>query len=232
MSGCGTVRIRTYDPPEVDRKEILRYAGVRGELPELDGVLEECLREAEGRLTYRVCWTEFPLSCREGKLDLGFAVTDSASLGRTMERCDTVVLFAATVGVELDRLIARYGRVSPVKSLLFQAIGAERIEALCDAFNRDVDAEQAAAGKTTTRRFSPGYGDLPLDVQPALCAALDCGRRLGLQVTKSLLMTPVKSVTAIVGLADRPQMARIRGCGYCAMRERCQLRKGGKSCGL
>ena len=91
MSGCGTVRVRTYDPPEVDRKEILRYAGVRGELPELDGVLAECLREAAGKLTYRVCWTEFPLSCREGKLDLGFAVTDSASLGRTMERCDTVV---------------------------------------------------------------------------------------------------------------------------------------------
>ena len=71
-----------------------------------------------------------------------------------------------------------------------------------------------------------------LETLDRLCAALDCGRRLGLQVTKSLLMTPVKSVTAIVGLADRPQMARIRGCGYCAMRERCQLRKGGKSCGL
>ena len=226
MSGCGTVRIRTYDPPEVDRKEILRYAGVRGELPELDGVLEECLREAEGRLTYRVCWTEFPLSCREGKLDLGFAVTDSASLGRTMERCDTVVLFAATVGVELDRLIARYGRVSPVKSLLFQAIGAERIEALCDAFNRDVDAEQAAAGRTTTRRFSPGYGDLPLALQKDIFRVLDCPKRIGLTLNESLLMSPSKSVTALIGVSGSGETLRRgpSGCGACGQKN-CAFRR-------
>ena len=53
----------------------------------------------------------------------------------------------------------------------------------------------------------------------------------GLAVTESLLLNPVKSVTAVIGLSDRPQMARIRGCAYCQMRERCTLRKGGKHCG-
>ena len=226
MIGCGTVRIRTYDPPEVDCREILRYAGVRGELPELDAVLEECLREAEGKLSYRVCWAEFPLSCREGKLDLGFAVTDSASLRRTMERCDTVVLFAATVGVELDRLIARYGRLSPVKSLLFQAIGAERIEALCDTFNREVDAEQAAAGRTTTRRFSPGYGDLPLALQQDIFRVLDCPRRIGLTLNGSLLMSPSKSVTALIGVSGSGETLRqeAAGCGSCGQKN-CVFRR-------
>ena len=50
-------------------------------------------------------------------------------------------------------------------------------------------------------------------------------------MTESLLLNPVKSVTAVIGLSDRPQMARIRGCAYCQMRERCTLRKGGKHCG-
>jgi NSS family neurotransmitter:Na+ symporter len=38
-------------------------------------------------------------------------------------------------------------------------------------------------------------------------------------------------VTAVIGLADRPQGAKIRGCAYCGMRENCEYRRGGKFCG-
>jgi len=69
-----------------------------------------------------------------------------------------------------------------------------------------------------------------LPPQPAVCAALDGGRRLGVQVAESFLMNPTKSVTAVIGLSDRPQPARIRGCGFCPMAESCPARKGGKSC--
>ena len=68
--------------------------------------------------------------------------------------------------------------------------------------------------------------------QAALLACLDTQRILGLYVTDSCLLNPGKSVTAIVGVSDRPQMARVRGCRYCSMNQTCQLRKGGKSCGL
>ena len=87
-------------------------------------------------------------------------------------------------------------------------------------------------GLYLTDRFSPGYGDLPLSLQPGLCAVLDAERRVGIHVTSSFLMNPGKSVTAVIGLADKPQMARIRGCAWCVMRNTCTLRKGGKSCGL
>ena len=50
-------------------------------------------------------------------------------------------------------------------------------------------------------------------------------------MTDSFLMNPSKSVTAVVGLSDRPQPARIRGCGFCNLRENCQFRKEGKTCG-
>ena len=74
--------------------------------------------------------------------------------------------------------------------------------------------------------------DLPLTLQPALCAALDSQRRLGVTVTESLLMVPMKTVSAVIGLADTPQPARIRGCAFCARRETCTFRKGGTTCGL
>ena len=75
------------------------------------------------------------------------------------------------------------------------------------------------------------FGDLPLDVQSPLLALTDATRRLGVTLSESNLMNPLKSVTAVIGLSDTPQRARIRGCDFCAMRTRCNLRKAGKTCG-
>lgn len=51
-------------------------------------------------------------------------------------------------------------------------------------------------------RFSAGYGDLPLEVQKDIFRVLDCPRKIGLTLNDSLLMSPTKSVTAIVGIED------------------------------
>ena len=198
-----TVFLRHYAPPPVDQREILRYAGVRSDTSELDPMLRECLREAADKLTYRVCYCELPLVRREDALDLGFMTTCSHSLQSHLEKCESILLFAATVGTEIDRLMARYAPVSPTKVLLLQAIGAERIEALCDVFCAEIEQEKKREGVRCTRRFSPGYGDFPLEAQRKIFSVLDCPRKIGLSLTESLLMSPTKSVTAIVGLFSK-----------------------------
>ena len=95
-----------------------------------------------------------------------------------------------------------FGKISPAKALIFQAIGAERIEALCEAFARDIHDRCGKIGAATGPRFSPGYGDLPLDIQKNIFAALDCPRKIGLSLNESLLMSPTKSVTAIIGIKE------------------------------
>ena len=102
------------------------------------------------------------------------------------------------MGPGLDRLLLRYGRTSPASALLLEGIGAERVEALLAS----LDGRLREDFGTLTRRFSPGYGDLPLSLQGELFSLLDCERRLGLTLNASLLMTPKKSVTAILGLLD------------------------------
>ena len=186
------VYTKIYAAPPVDRREILRYAGIRGDAPEVEAILDSCLDEAADKLTYKVCYSEFPVVFSDDSIDLGFAKTGSADLRRHLDGCEIIILFAATVGIGIDRLIARYASLSPTKSLLFQAIGAERIEALCDIFN----------GEYGGSRFSPGYGDLPLEMQIDIFAALDCPRRIGLSLNESMLMSPSKSVTAIIGVKN------------------------------
>ncbi len=186
--------------PPVDRRELLRYAGVREESRETEALLDSCIDEAEDKLSPRVCYREFEIK-REGEcLDLGFAKTRSSSLIKTLSDCDGIVLFCATVGSGMDRLIARYSLTSPSRSLIMQALGTERAEALCDAFCLELEGEKAAIGLSTTRRFSPGYGDLPLELQRDIFAFLDPAKTIGVSLGDNLLMSPSKSVTAIIGI--------------------------------
>ena len=105
------------------------------------------------------------------------------------------MLFAATIGVGMDRLIARYSALSPSKALALEAIGDERVESLCDYYN-DLVADEY---KVNAPRFSAGYGDLDLSLQKDIFKALPCAN-IGLTLNDSLLMSPSKSVTAIIGL--------------------------------
>ena len=200
---------RTYTEPPINRKEILRYAGVSSanqmgvnqqdtplsetaEQVQITQLLEECLEEALPRLSYKVCYMELPLTIQDAICDFGCMKVQSKDLVKNLQGCEKVILFAATIGVEIDRLITKYAHISPAKAVMLQAIGAERIEALCDAFCAEMECARP--------RFSPGYGDLPLETQHDIFAVLNCSKTIGLSLNDSLLMSPSKSVTAFAGI--------------------------------
>ena len=211
----GIIYRKAYPQPPVCRREILRYAGCRQGDEELERLLDACLEEALPRLRYQVCWRF--LNAKEQETFL----RQSRLLEKNLSGCREVVLLASTVGVELDRLIARYSHLSPTKALLVQAIGAERIEALCDRFCTDLAAQRAL---TARPRFSPGYGDLPLQAQQQIFALLDCPRTIGLFLNESLLMSPSKSVTAFLGLAEGEQTPTVNKCAACGKQD-CAFRE-------
>lgn len=208
--------VQSFPLPPVNRREIQRYAGIQEELPALTALLEETLDEVTPLLTGKVCWSEFPVSGTDSGLDLGFTESDSEALKRNLAGCERVVVFAATLGLGLDRLIARYGYLSPAKMLMLQAIGAERIEALCDVFCEKIRQDAAQNGLYPVPRFSPGYGDLPLQIQNDIFRVLDCPRKIGLTLNESLLMSPSKSVTAIVGLSPCAGSHPKSSCSRCS----------------
>ena len=185
-----------------DEKEILRYAMLPSFAPAPEELpLKESLEAAKGAVQCRAVWCRYPLKRDGEKLDLGFARTTSRGLREHLEGCDEIILFACTAGAEMDRRIARAKLSSPAKALLMHAIGAQQVEGGCDRLCRQL-AEQFP-DKQLTDRFSPGYGDLPLEMQKDVMTALDCGRTVGITLTDSLLMTPSKSVTAIIGMKER-----------------------------
>ncbi len=88
-----------------------------------------------------------------------------------------------------------------VKAAVFQATGAMYIEKCVDLLNEKISEEAQAQGKNTRPRFSPGYGDLSLEVQKDFFRLLPC-QKIGLTLMDTLIMSPEKSVTAFVGIIN------------------------------
>ena len=186
--------IRIYEAPPVDRKEILRYAATAEGTEETLALLEECLDVTLPVTSYKLCFAEISPDDEYGK-----AIFSSPELLDYLSGCEGAVIFGATLGIEVDRLIAKYGRISPSKALLIQAIGAERIEALCDEFCREQSEILEKRGFSVKKRISPGYGKFPLSAQKTLFSFMDFRGKIGLTLNESLIMSPTKSVTAIFG---------------------------------
>ena len=185
-----------------DEKEILHYAMLPSFAPPPEELpLKESLEAAKGAAQCRAVWCRFPLKRNGEELDLGFAKTTSKGLRRHLEGCSEIILFACTAGAEMDRRIARTKLGSPAKGLLMHAIGAQQVEGGCDRLCRYL--AERFPDRLLTDRYSPGYGDLPLSLQREVMEALDCGRTIGITLTDSLLMTPSKSVTAIIGMKEK-----------------------------
>ena len=218
---------------EVDIDEALCYLGVRGAVPEdLRRETEAAAARLTSSLRPRYVYQVFPLekageSWRLGGTDVVLAGSSAAAM---LAECGDAALMACTLGAQFDAMLLREQARDMGNAAILDACGSAYVEAGCDEAERELASR--LPGMYLTDRFSPGYGDLPLDVQRALGNALNMEKLLGLHVTESLMLNPVKSVTAVIGISERPQMARIRGCAYCAMRETCALRRGGTHCGI
>ena len=182
------------------RREILRYMGCKESTPDVESLIDKGILECQGKLSYKTVYAEYPISINQNRIDLGFSEVDSRDLARALEGCDSMILFAATVGLGIDRLILKYSHVSPSLAVTLQAIGAERIEKLCNEFSLEMKRKFSLQGRDVTPRFSPGYGDLSLEVQREIFTALSCEKNIGLTLNNSLLMSPTKSVTAMIGI--------------------------------
>ena len=193
------VKTKEYVLPPVCIREVLRYSGCAEVTPDMEALANECAVEAREIFSPKICYGEFPVRMIGDDLDLGFARVSSRDLEKNLDGCDSAVVFCATVGHEIDRLIKKYGVISPAKAVVFQGLGAERIEALCDLFCADMEKER---GGSLRPRFSPGYGDLPLEVQKDILTLLEAPKRIGLSLNDSLLMSPTKSVTAFAGITN------------------------------
>lgn len=206
-------------PVQIDQQQWLLRMGVKGSA---DQRLQDAMRQEEEKLLaaavpqgiYRI-------------LELDGLELKGTAIKKHLEGCYEMAVMGVTLGAAVDRLI-RSSQIRDMASAVILDCGASvLVEQICDQFEEQIRQE---SGGFLTGRYSPGYGDLPIETQDSLIRILDGPRKIGLTVNQSHIMIPRKSVTAILGIADHPVAGYLATCQECTLRDTCVLRKEGKNC--
>lgn len=218
----------------LNRDEILRYLGYKNS--EITPAIEKLLKRCESE-TFRVLEPKYIYRRFSIKKDIQGILVEGTPLvlcGKDIQEhlknCNEIYLLGVTAGIGLDRLIRRYMISEPDVGVVLDSCGIQAVEQIADIAEKEIEKKADAEGLHLTWRFSPGYGDLPLETQRDLVSVLDLPRKIGVSLTESCLMVPSKSVTAIIGMSDTKKDERDNKCDFCNNRERCLFRKRGTRC--
>ena len=207
----------------IPQEEILRYLGCPGtEDPATLALVEGCsarlLAAARPKWTYRV----FDLAVQTDgvRLDCGLLLP-GRDLAAHLRGCSRAALLAATLSAPVDALLRRAQAEDLAAAVALDCCATAAVEAVCDLAEAEIRAR--FPGCSFPFRFSPGYGDLPIELQDPILRLLDAPRRVGLCATDRHILTPRKSVTAVLGISDGEVSPQKRGCTSCTFRDRCKF---------
>lgn len=196
---------------KLDRKEILRYLGFRENqtilTEEISQLVDGCMEEARELLYPAAVYKTFSIGDLQSdkvlipEAEIAIVSKDIVCL---LKNCHLVTFMAVTVGKEVDRIIERlFLKGEYAKASIFDAIGSDSVEQAANDLNKMLGEEAGHKGYTLTERFSPGYGDLDLSYQPAWLKILEANR-ISLTVSRSNMLIPRKSITALMGWTKGP----------------------------
>ena len=199
-------------------KEAVRYLGFgRGEADEATlRLVTAAFSQLERAASPRIVWRVFDLkTAGEGRLDIGGMEVESRSLWKNMKGCCQAVVLGATLGSGVDLLMRRQSLTDMAAAVVTQACAAAMLEEYLDGEQEKIGRELEREGKYLRPRFSPGYGDFSICHQGQLLAMLEAPKRIGLSMTDSSMLTPVKSVTAVIGVSTVKEPCHRKGCEAC-----------------
>ncbi len=216
----------------ISLSEAARYMGIKGAPTEaIQDMLERCERVVRERVNPKYVYLETSVEFKDNVVILG-AMSEPLTgedIKRHLSGCNRAIMLAATLSQEADKLIRQAAVTDMAESLAIDCLCSAAVEQVCNRAEADIFQKHDIPYRTW--RFSPGYGDLPISLQKSFLIALNAQRRIGLTVTESSLLIPSKSVTAVIGISDKPIEKSKRGCAVCNMRESCAFRASGGSCG-
>ena len=127
----------------------------------------------------------------------------SRKLLHVLSYCDEVILFAATLGRPLDSVM-KQDKLRMHEKLVLDQVASKVMEAVMEIGQKQI-GEICNPGEGMTARYSPGHCDWPIEQQDIIFSLLPM-ELLGIHLSPSYLMTPRKSVTALIGIGDKEEV--------------------------
>ena len=206
------------------RDEAVRYMGARKGDHDAQMLADMAYLQLRNEVRAKSCWQLFECSVDAAGVTLtaGKMRFSSRQLGQHLQGCGQIAVMAATLGSGADSALRRLALTNVAQAAAAQAVCAALIERYCDEVQREI--AQAVPGLYLKPRFSPGYGDWQLEDQQKILQLLNCEKKIGLTLTDGYMLTPVKSVTAVIGLSVDAAACHTNKCRECT-NSGCEFRK-------
>lgn len=212
---------------DIDTKETRRYAGLRqSEFPQ--ELIEEACMEARLLAQPKGIWLLYDYDdvAHTVLSDEPF-ILQGESIAKHLKGCSKVIFLAVTVGDTVEEAVTKhFSEGKYAFSTLLDAAATTAVEQIADSMEKYLQMQMARQGLEMKWRFSPGYGDWDIHQQTGVLA-LSKGADIGMSLTESMMLTPRKSITAVIGLYYKEQECRGKDkkhdCSRCAKID-CQFR--------
>lgn len=201
---------------EIRKTEVLRYLGYKNQIidEELMNIVDECRKLTLNTINPKYIYNKYDLdyynsSVKIKESNIELKGKDIANLLKESKKC---ILGVATLGLEIEKLIKLYSYKDITRSLIIDACATIAIEEVFDLIEIDIKSKLKDTKENITWRYSPGYGDLPIETNKLILEVLDAQKHIGLTITNHNLLIPRKSVVAIMGIIDNKEIDSIDTC--------------------
>ena len=217
----------------INENEVLRYLEYKGQKisDNLKNTIDECIKITKGKINPRYILRVYPILRENSNRDEihikgSNLKLNSKDLYNLLDNCNECIIMIATLGIDIEKEIKKYSYLELTKSIIIDACATTAIEEACDLIQNNIEEELKNQGKYITMRYSPGYGDLPIEVNKEIINLLNSQKEIGLTITESGIMIPRKSVVAIIGITPNIVNKVNKSCLNCSNQLTCKYKKG------
>ncbi len=192
----------TYNPAltYIDINETKRYAGLAASEFPIELIKQACT-EAQLLAKPKAIWQVYTYDPEKAVI-MGqepLAIQGLAII-KHLSTAIKLVILAVTIGEQLETTVSQhFAKGEYSAGLLLDAAGTTAVEMAADQISHIIGQQAANGGLLSISRFSPGYGDWNITVQPKILK-LTQAEEIGLTTTPTCMLLPRKSVTAVIGL--------------------------------
>ena len=174
----------------------------------LDSMIKQALKECTP--LPRAVYSFFPCSVDNTKNEIIIENKQFCSefLFKRFKNARELGLFIATIGNDSGERSRKAAKEKDgLMALIYDSIGSEYAESTANAIHKIIEEEKGYC----MNRYSPGYNDWHISEQKYIFDLID-GSKIGVKLNESFLMTPEKSVSAMIGYSDKIEQKSCKDC--------------------
>jgi hypothetical protein len=196
--------------------------------PKLLTVFRAELAEAGQLIDPAACWETIPVrEVRHEKIVLANgAKLGGGPVAAVIGGAEELVVAVCTVGSRISERIEAYGRDKDLfRGMMLSDLASYAVDLVRQGLCELIEEEAERKGLHVSTPLSPGESAWPVSEQATLFSLVDASP-IGVTLTPSMVMRPLKSLSLILGVGSRPMGSEGgTNCDFCTIRDRCAHRR-------